>query len=156
MARRTSAPRNAEIDRFYVALTTLLRNFQFRDRERQTVCGITVNQCYALDVIAREQRLTVSAIGERLALNKSNASRIVDSLEALQLATRATDDTNHRLRWITVTPAGRRLHGRIMRELKRDYARILARFDRRFIHEVTGLLHVIAERARQSPRIRCQ
>jgi hypothetical protein len=57
--------RAAAVDRFYMALATLLRNYQFRDRDRQTICGISVTQCYALEFVVHERRLTVLEIGRR-------------------------------------------------------------------------------------------
>lgn len=147
---------SADVDQFYLALTTLLRHFQFRDRDRQTICSITVSQCYALDFIIREGRLTISEIGDRLALNKSNASRVVEGLESRGLTSRGFDAANHRVRWITATAEGERLHERIMLELKADYAEILAPYSSEFIAEASRLLLTIARRARQESKTRCQ
>lgn len=141
-----------DIDGFYSALTELLRSYQFRDRDRQTICGITVTQCYALDFLAREGRLTILDIGRRLVLNKSNASRIVDALEGLGLVSRGLDPSNHRLRWIELTPHGRHLHGRIRDNLKREYSTILKSFSPAFVDQVSRLLVTLAEQARARPR----
>lgn len=148
--------READVDGFYLALTTLLRNFQFRDRDRQTICGITISQCYALDFIIREGRLTVTEIGHRLVLNKSNASRVVDTLQAKGLTTREPDTSNHRVRWIAATAKGRRLHDRIMRELKADYADLLSGYSADFVRDATNLLLAIAQRAGHDSKTRCQ
>jgi DNA-binding MarR family transcriptional regulator len=137
------------VDRFYMALTRLLRNYQFRDRDRQTICGISVTQCYALEFIVHERRLTVLEIGERLALNKSNASRVVDALEAIGAVARTSDSSNHRIRWVEPTASGRRLHATVTRGLKRDYEQLLAGFDPPFIGQVTAVLEALAERARR-------
>lgn len=140
-----------DIDRFYMALARLLRNYQFRDRDRQTICGITVTQCYALDFLVDEGRLTVQDLGRRLQLNKSNASRIVGALEAIGAVSRAPDPSNHRLRWIQATPRGRRLHRRIAAGLKRDYAVVLRPFGGAFVREATELLDRLAGRAGMEP-----
>jgi MarR family 2-MHQ and catechol resistance regulon transcriptional repressor len=143
-----SKARDVDVSRFYQALSRLLRDYQFRDRNRQMICGITVTQCYALEFLTHEGRLTVLELGRRLALNKSNASRVVDSLEAIGAVTRAGDPSNHRLRWIAPTARGRRLHREITTGLKRDYARILAPFDAAFVDRVTALLETLSARAR--------
>ncbi|HUQ18402.1 MAG TPA: MarR family transcriptional regulator [Gemmatimonadaceae bacterium] len=138
---------SADVDRFYAALTTLLRNYQFRDRDRQTICGISVTQCYALEFIVNERHLTISQIAERLVLNKSNASRVVDALEVAGLVSRERDPSNHRARLISATASGRRLHSTITRDLKRDYKKILSDFPASFVRDAGTLLESIAERA---------
>jgi DNA-binding MarR family transcriptional regulator len=137
-----------ELQRFYMALTRLLRNYQFRDRDRQMICGITVTQCYALEFLVHEGRLTILDLGYRLALNKSNASRVVEGLELIGAVSRAMDPENHRLRWIEPTIHGRELHGKITDGLKRDYAELLAPFNSTFVARVTSLLEALAERAK--------
>jgi DNA-binding MarR family transcriptional regulator len=149
--------RRADIQRFYMALTRLLRNYQFRDRDRQTICGVTVTQCYALDFLVDEQRLTILDLGRRLMLNKSNASRVVDALEAMGAVSRTRDPANHRLRWIEPTPNGRRLHQQITDGLKRDYSTVLEPFSPLFVKRVTKLLETLGTVASQpsgAPRAR--
>jgi DNA-binding MarR family transcriptional regulator len=140
---------DADIQRFYMALTRLLRNYQFRDRDRQTICGMTVTQCYALDFLVHETRLTILDLGRRLVLNKSNASRVVEALESIGAVSRSRDPSNHRLRWIEPTPHGRQLHERITSGLMRDYAAILEPCGAAFVRRVTKLLDTLATRARQ-------
>jgi MarR family 2-MHQ and catechol resistance regulon transcriptional repressor len=142
---------NADIQRFYMALTQLLRNYQFRDRDRQTICGITVTQCYALEFLVHDHRLTILELGRRLVINKSNASRVVDALESIGAVSRSRDPVNHRLRWIEPTPYGHQLHQQIASGLMRDYAAILEPFGAAFVRRVINLLETLATRARQSP-----
>ncbi len=142
------------MQRFYSAFSQLLRNYQFRDRDRQMICGITVTQCYALEFIVDDGPLTILDIGKRLAVNKSNASRVVESLESAGAVARERDPANHRIRWIVATPAGRRLHAAITAGLKREYGRILGRFSPSFLREATRLLEALAESALQRPRFR--
>jgi len=139
----------ADVERFYMALARLLRNYQFRDRDRQTICGISVTQCYALDFLVHEKRLTVFQLAEKLALNKGNASRAVGALEAIGAISRVRDPANHRVHWIEATVRGRQLHDRITEDLKRAYARRLQSYGGPFVRRVTGLLDELASLARQ-------
>jgi DNA-binding MarR family transcriptional regulator len=138
----------ADVERFYMALARLLRNYQFRDRDRQMICGISVTQCYALDFLVHEKRLTVFQIAERLALNKGNASRAVAALEGMGAVSRVRDTKNHRVHWIEATSRGRRLHARITEGLKRAYARRLRSHGGAFVRRVAGLLDELADLAR--------
>ena len=131
-----------------MALMRLLRNYQFRDRDRQTVCGITVTQCYALDFLVNEKRLTVLQLAGRLALDKANASRAVGALAAIGAVSRTRDASNHRLQWIEATRSGRRLHARITRGLKRAYASRLRSYGGPFVRRMAGLMDELADLAR--------
>ena len=99
--------RSAEVERFYMALARLLRAYQFRDRDRLTICGISVTQCYALEFLVHEKRLTVLQLAEKLAINKANASRAVSALESIGAVSRTRDPANHRMQWIAATNRGR-------------------------------------------------
>ena len=138
----------SDVERFYMSLARLLRNYQFRDRDRQEICGISVTQCYALDFLAHERRLTVDQLAEKLALNKGNASRAITALESIGAVSRVRDRTNHRMHWIEVTARGRQLHERITDGLKRVYAKRLQRYGGTFVRRVSGLLDELADLAR--------
>ena len=146
---RLRSLRPADVELFYMALARLLRNYQFRDRDRQMICGISVTQCYALDFLVHEKRLTVLQIAERLALDKGNASRAVAALEGMGAVSRVRDTKNHRVHWIEVTARGRELHDRITEGLKRAYARRLEPFGGSFVRRVAGLLDQLADLARR-------
>ena len=51
---RLRSLRPADVELFYMALARLLRAYQFRDRDRLTLCGISVTQCYALEFLVHE------------------------------------------------------------------------------------------------------
>jgi MarR family transcriptional regulator, 2-MHQ and catechol-resistance regulon repressor len=138
---------SADVDQFYMALASLLRNYQFRDRDRQTICGISVTQCYTLDFLVHEKRLTVFQLAEKLALDKGNASRAVTALEEMGAISRVRDPANHRVHWIEATVRGRQLHDRITEDLKRVYARRLQPYGGPFVRRVAGLLDELARLA---------
>ena len=141
--------RSADVERFYIALTGLVRSYQFRDRDRQEICGISVTQCYTLDFIVHEKRLTVSQLAEKLALNKGNASRAVAVLEEKRVVSRIRDGTNHRIHWIEATQRGRQLHARITNGIKREYARRLETYGGAFARRVASLLDELSDLPRR-------
>jgi MarR family transcriptional regulator, 2-MHQ and catechol-resistance regulon repressor len=132
-----------------MALARLLRAYQFRDRDRLTICGVSVTQCYALEFLVHERRLTVLQLAEKLAINKANASRAVSALESIGAVSRTRDPTNHRMQWIAATDRGHALPDRITAGLKATYARKLQPYGGPFIRRVAGLLD---ELARLAPR----
>jgi DNA-binding MarR family transcriptional regulator len=135
-----------------MALARLLRTYQFRDRDRQTICGITITQCHALEFLVHEKRLTVLQLAEKLALDKANASRAVAALEATGAVTRTRDPGNHRMHWIAATARGRLLHGRITQGLKQRYERELRPYGAAFVRRAAGLLDELASQAARRSR----
>ena len=59
------------------AVSELVRVYQFRDRDRICCHDISVTQCYALETLVEHGPMRLSALAERLFLDKSTTSRVV-------------------------------------------------------------------------------
>lgn len=115
----------------------LARQYQMRSRNRVCRHGITVSQCYALDVLVQTGGALVTELARALALNKSTASRVAESLMALGFAEVEDVPGNDRKKRIVPTTAGRALGARITREIRAEHRAALASFSRGEI-EVCG------------------
>ena len=73
--RRSTATRR----RLHEAVADLVRVYQFRDRDRICCHDVSVTQCYALETLVEHGPLRLSALAERLFLDKSTTSRVVSS-----------------------------------------------------------------------------
>ena len=62
------------------AVADLVRVYQFRDRDRICCHDISVTQCYALETLVEHGPLRLSALADRLFLDKSTTSRVVGTL----------------------------------------------------------------------------
>jgi DNA-binding MarR family transcriptional regulator len=129
---------------FYEAFQEVLRLYQFRDRDRSASCGLSLNQCYALESIDRLGPLTVNELATRLALDKSSASRIVSSLERSGLVRRSTLASDARVLQIETTPAGAELHASIRRGLMEGQQKLLADLEPRVRQAMTRFLRRLA------------
>lgn len=114
-------PKNDQIDQdaeqLYEALSHLVRVYQFRDRDRSCCEGLSVTQCYALEYVIKAGPVRVQSLASELFLDKSNASRLVDSLAKQGLVRRVPDATDGRALAITVTPEGATLYESIRSDL---------------------------------------
>lgn len=70
------------------ALSDLVRVYQFRDRNRICYYDVSVTQCYAISAIIAHGAMTLTELAVKLYLDKSTASRVVDSLEQKGYVTR--------------------------------------------------------------------
>lgn len=114
---------------FYDALSDLIRFYQFRDRDRICCHDISVSQCYALEALVRRDPLTLNDLAAFLYLDKSTASRVVDSLERKGYVARAPHPEDGRSVLLSSTARGRELYARIERDIVAEERGLLADFD---------------------------
>jgi DNA-binding MarR family transcriptional regulator len=108
------------------AVADLVRLYQFRDRDRICCHDVSVTQCYALEALVLHGPQRLNALAERLRLDKSTASRVVDALERKRYATRLTDADDGRAVALAATATGRKLHRRIRDDLAREHEMVVA------------------------------
>jgi DNA-binding MarR family transcriptional regulator len=146
--------RNAEA--LHEALTGLVRLYQFRDRDQICCFDVSVSQCYGLEALVREGPLTLGELADRLYLEKSTASRVVDALERKGYVARAPHPGDGRALRLTATPSGRRLVKKIRASLIEDARAVLADLSPAFRHEaarfVERLTAAAAVRLGRGPR----
>jgi MarR family transcriptional regulator, 2-MHQ and catechol-resistance regulon repressor len=127
--QRTPARLEADAAALHEALSELVRVYQFRDRDRICCHDISVTQCYALEALLRRGPSGLNELAAELYLDKSTASRVVATLERKGYVSRAPHAEDGRAIVLTVTPAGRRLHDRIRRDLIAEAKQLLEDFE---------------------------
>jgi MarR family transcriptional regulator, 2-MHQ and catechol-resistance regulon repressor len=120
-ASHTEESREATLDRDAVALqqavADLVRVYQFRDRDRICCHDVSVTQCYALETLVEHGPMRLSALAERLFLDKSTTSRVVNTLVRKGYVDQRADTTDGRAMLINATRQGQRLCTRITSDL---------------------------------------
>jgi DNA-binding MarR family transcriptional regulator len=87
----------------------LMRKFQMCDRNEISCCGVTVSQCYTLDVLGEHGEMSMVQLARKMFLDKSTMTRVVDGLIERELVVRRFDDSDRRLIYVALTAAGRKL-----------------------------------------------
>jgi len=141
-----------DAEAFYETLSALLRAYQFRDRESAGCHGISITECYSLDLIVAEGAMSVNALAKRLRLNKSSASRTATSLEAAGLVRREDDAEDMRAWRLEASPKGRSLNRKVRAAIVARQKELLARLTPASRKQILWLLGMLAaqEVARQS------
>jgi MarR family transcriptional regulator, 2-MHQ and catechol-resistance regulon repressor len=128
--RSTSARDEQALDRaareFQAAVADLVRVYQFRDRDRICCHDVSVTQCYALETLVASGPQRLGALADRLFLDKSTTSRVVQSLVRKGYVEQREDATDRRAMSIAVTRKGRALCSRIVDDLV-DQQKLLLR-----------------------------
>lgn len=91
------------------AVSTLVKQYQCRDRNDLCCYGITVAQCYALEAIGEHGTLTMQALAAQLHLAVSTVTRTVDHLVEKQLVARQISARDRRVCCVCLTAHGVRL-----------------------------------------------
>ncbi|MFK0288761.1 MarR family winged helix-turn-helix transcriptional regulator [Streptomyces sp. NPDC090499] len=89
-----------------------------RMREWVAGLGLTVAQASALREMAGP--MTMRELAERMSCEPSNATFVIDKLEALQLIERRPNPADRRVRRLVLTPAGAELRKRLMKVLSEE------------------------------------
>ncbi|MEE8290017.1 MAG: helix-turn-helix domain-containing protein, partial [Candidatus Tectomicrobia bacterium] len=74
-----------QAQQLHKAVTTLVKKYQFRDRNDICCHGISVSQCYTLQALEEYGVLTMQVLADELQLAVSTVTRIVDQLVNKQL-----------------------------------------------------------------------
>ena len=109
------------------AVKGLVQRYQCRDRNDICCYGISVSQCYTLEVLEEHGTLPMQALAERLQLAISTVTRIVDQLVDKGLAERQNAPWDRRVCQVHLTKAGARLLSTIQAELLSRAEAILQR-----------------------------
>ncbi len=126
-AKRTALDRDALA--LHEAVADLVRVYQFRDRDRICCHDVSVTQCYALETIVEHGPQRLSALAERLFLDKSTTSRVVSALVRKGYVEQRADAEDGRATTLSATRQGQRLCARITNDLVDQQKQLLQDLD---------------------------
>ena len=148
----TTTPSNdRSLDRdareLYEALNDLVRLYQFRDRNVICCNDVSVTQCYALQALTRGGTMTLGSLAREMFLDKSTASRVVETLERKGYVERKVHPEDARAVAIALTTQGRALHRRIEARLVDEERRLIAHLEPDVRRAATELIRNLARAA---------
>ncbi len=94
-----------------------------------TGTAVTTPQLRVLVMLSQVEPLNLTAVARALGVNASNASRTCDQLVTGGLVDRRADVTDRRSISLSLTPAGRRLVGRLMTHRRSVFAKVVEHLD---------------------------
>src|SRR5262245_40661304 len=150
--RNTKSVARRELDDFYAALSALAREYQFRDRESKAFAGLSVTECYVLEVLGEGETLSVSAIGRELRLDKSTASRAISRLVDAGLVRRLDDPHEHRAWRVVLTTKGHAAVARATGRVKEQIRPVLRRLSPAARRNVIAVLRQVSQLTRERVR----
>ena len=129
------------------AVADLVRVYQFRDRDCICCHDISVTQCYALETLVEHGAMRLSALAERLFLDKSTTSRVVGTLVKKGYVEQGPDAHDGRAIAVSATRKGSSLCGRITDDLVSQQKQLLQDLDPDVRTGVVQVLRRLAQAA---------
>ena len=129
------------------AVAGLVRVYQFRDRDRICCHDVSVTQCHALEALVQHGPMRLSELTERLFLDKSTTSRVVQTLVKKGYVEGRPDATDGRATALHPTPRGRRLCDRITGDLVEQQKQLLQDLDPEIRKGVINVIRRLARAA---------
>jgi DNA-binding MarR family transcriptional regulator len=116
-----------ELDQLAAAFVTASRalvGIAIRSIEAAPV-AVTVPQHRVLVLLAAEGPQAIGTLAHQLGVNPSNATRVCDRLQRLDLVRRSRSASDGRAVHVTITPAGRRLVDAVTDHRRREVSAVL-------------------------------
>jgi DNA-binding MarR family transcriptional regulator len=129
------------------AVADLVRVYQFRDRDRICCHDVSVTQCYALETLVEHGPMRLSALADRLFLDKSTTSRVVATLVKKGYVAQGVDAQDGRATALNATRKGRSLCARITDDLVDQQKQLLQDLDPDVRSGVVQVLRRLAKAA---------
>lgn len=95
-------------DAALVALRRILRATELNSRLLASQSGLTASQLIVLQIVAREGKVTPSAVAQAASLTPATVTALVDKLERRGFVSRNRDTEDRRRIWVEVTDDGRK------------------------------------------------
>ncbi len=111
--------------------------------------GLTAAQFNVINVVGRtEGGLSQRELGDRLVVDRSNVTGLLDRLERAGLVKRTDDPKDRRIYRITLTPAGRRLWRRVGPRYDAVVAQVVEGVEEKQVEQTLALLSRLQAGAR--------
>ena len=117
-----------QVENFHREIVELIKKYQFRDRNQICGCGVSVSQCYILEVLNADGALTMNKLAERMHLSISTVTRVVDQLLKKGFVNREEGLEDRRVRLIQLTEAGKEAHKENWLNMFKSERAILSQF----------------------------
>ena len=104
-------------ERLHRLTKDLIRRYQFRDWNQICCYGISISQCYILDVLAEGGDLTMQQLAKRMYKSVSTMTRVVSQLVRRGYVKRRQEPEDRRVVHVSITPQGKAIVAAINRDL---------------------------------------
>lgn len=126
-----------------VTVQRLVRVFQMFERDQIKIFNFTSTQCYTLLALLELKQLTMQDLADKMNLNASTMTRIVDKLVKDKLISRDRHESDRRIVVVKLTETGEEAAKKLDSSLGDYYLRILENLPENQISEVLASVELL-------------
>lgn len=121
----------------------LVRVFQLFERDQIKVHGFTSSQCYSLIEILKSGSLTMNELSDKMNLDTSTMTRVIDKLVRDELIKRYRDEADRRMVLVTLTDKGIEAATKLNSSVNEYYKKIISSIPSGKTNEVLNAVSVL-------------
>ena len=130
-----------QVELFHQEIVELVKKYQFRDRNQICCCGVSVSQCYVLEILHHFGDLTMNNLADKMHLSVSTVTRVVEQLVIKKYVVRQEDTSDRRFRLIKLTEAGEAAYQKSWENVFKSEKTILENFPSEHRELLINFLH---------------
>lgn len=134
-------------ERFHDELVELVKRYQFRDRNEMACAGLSVSQCYMVETLHRNGKISMKTLAEKMHLSVSTVTRVIQPLVDQNFVSREAGEDDSRVRFVRLTRSGHELFQKNWSKIIESEKEILLSFPEenremliRFLHSLNQCL----------------
>lgn len=145
---------NCCVDEVGMMIQKLARVLQLFERDQIKTHGFTTSQCYTILELYKSESLTMNELSEKMNLNSSTMTRILDNLVRDKYVSRDRDEVDRRIVIVSLTDGGRKAAKELDIAVKEYYKKIIANIPEGQVDEVLRSINVL-QKAFESANPNC-
>lgn len=131
------------VDEVGFMIQKLVRAFQLFERDQIKTHGFTTSQCYTILELYKSGSLAMNELSERMNLNSSTMTRILDNLVRDNYISRDKDESDRRIVVVSLTDAGREAAKDLDIAVKEYYKKIIANIPEGQVEDVLKSVNIL-------------
>ena len=131
------------IDEVGFMMQKLVRVFQLFERDELKVYGFTTSQCNTILGLYKSGGLTMNELSEKMNLNSSTMTRILDNSVRDKYISRDKDEFDRRIVIVSLTDKGKDVAKKIDITLKEYYKKVIANIPEGQVEEVLKSVNIL-------------
>lgn len=124
------------VDEVGAMMQKLVRALQLFERDQIKAYGFTTSQCYTILELYKSEGLTMNELSERMNLNSSTMTRILDNLVRDKYISRDKDESDRRIVVVSLTDAGKKIAQELDTTVKQYYKKIIDNIPESQVEEI--------------------
>lgn len=131
------------IDEVGFMMQKLVRVFNLFERDEIKTYGFTTSQCYTILELFKSTGLTMNELSEKMNLNSSTMTRILDNLVRDKYISRDKDEFDRRIVIVSLTEAGKEIAKKLDMTVKAYYKRVIENIPKGQVEETLKSVNIL-------------